>query len=338
MNTRQQRTTIHFNPIFMTSMFFVTLATTLLIYFAFSGMTGIAVAQSDGEFDPDLLARGEALFQREAGGIGCQYCHGQDARGDIGPNILGKSPEAILQAIGTVQMMEVVTDVTAEDAEALSIYLAFLDAQSTTSSSDDTSDTSQDGDTSANNQTIAIDLSAATGDNDTSGGSDNNEVISVDLGAATGNSASDSSDNNETITVDLSNLGRQDDDSSDAETLLEIDGDAENGAALFTANGCSACHNFDSDDALVGPGLLTIAERAALRVEGLDAVEYIRQSIVEPSAFVVEGFPPAMPPFTTLSEEEVNDLIAYLFTLNADAEHADNTDAVEPVATEEVSP
>jgi hypothetical protein len=41
---------------------------------------------------------------------------------------------------------------------------------------------------------------------------------------------------------------------------------------------------------LVGPSLFGLAERAPSRVPGLEADEYIRQSIVDPDAFVVPGF------------------------------------------------
>jgi len=104
--------------------------------------------------------------------------------------------------------------------------------------------------------------------------------------------------------------------SQEAEASAVIDGDVTNGETLFVTNGCVACHNTTSDDTLVGPGLLTIAERAGSRVEGMSAVEYVRHSLMEPTAFVVEGFPPVMPSFASLSEQDINDLIAYLFSLN----------------------
>ncbi|RMF78003.1 MAG: hypothetical protein D6737_16130 [Chloroflexi bacterium] len=93
-------------------------------------------------------------------------------------------------------------------------------------------------------------------------------------------------------------------------------GDAANGQSLFVTN-CSVCHNADSEATLVGPGLLGISERAATRVEGLSAEAYIRQSILEPGAFVVEGFPPAMPATfgAMFTDEQIDDLVAYLKSL-----------------------
>ena len=77
-------------------------------------------------------------------------------------------------------------------------------------------------------------------------------------------------------------------------------------------------HRADSEDRLVGPGLLNVAARAAVRVDGLSAVAYIRTSIVNPNIYIVEGFPDGLMPQNwaeIYSEEQINDLIAYLLTV-----------------------
>ena len=81
----------------------------------------------------------------------------------------------------------------------------------------------------------------------------------------------------------------------------------ERGAATFTGN-CASCHSTGSD-AIVGPGLSGVSTR------GDDA--YLRESIVDPGAVVVEGFPNVMPLGfdATLSSEEIDELIAYLKSL-----------------------
>ncbi len=101
-------------------------------------------------------------------------------------------------------------------------------------------------------------------------------------------------------------------------------GDAANGEVLFTTLvteagfACSQCHNVDSTDRLIGPGLQGIGERAATRVDGQTAVEYIRTSIVEPNAHIVEADPPypesLMPQVyaDVFTDDEINDIIAYL--------------------------
>ena len=58
--------------------------------------------------------------------------------------------------------------------------------------------------------------------------------------------------------------------------------------------------------------------RAGSRVPGLRAEDYLRQSIVEPSAFVVDGFEDGKMPADweeMLTPEEVEALVAYLLTL-----------------------
>ena len=103
-------------------------------------------------------------------------------------------------------------------------------------------------------------------------------------------------------------------------------GNAANGKQLFNtfqpAAGisCSTCHRVDSEERLVGPGLLNVGIRAETRVTGLGVVDYLRQSIVQPSAYVVAGYPDIMPKNwgRVFSEQQLNDIIAYLLTLKRD--------------------
>jgi cytochrome c oxidase subunit 2 len=88
------------------------------------------------------------------------------------------------------------------------------------------------------------------------------------------------------------------------------------GGQLFASNGCSGCHSTGSDTR-VGPGLAGIGERAGARVSGLNADQYITQSLREPQAYLAEGIATVqMPTFSNLSQQEVDALIAYLKTLN----------------------
>jgi hypothetical protein len=64
-----------------------------------------------------------------------------------------------------------------------------------------------------------------------------------------------------------------------------------------------------------GPSLQGISDRAGDRVPELSAAEYIHQSIMEPRAFVVEGYANmGLMNSYLLSEEEVDDLVAFLLT------------------------
>jgi len=103
-----------------------------------------------------------------------------------------------------------------------------------------------------------------------------------------------------------------------------VSGDPANGEALFNEMraevnfACVTCHYPNQEAQLIGPGLLNIATRAETRVAGETAYEYLHQSIVDPGAYVVEGYPDGLMPRTyaeVFSEEQINDLIAYLFTL-----------------------
>ena len=101
-------------------------------------------------------------------------------------------------------------------------------------------------------------------------------------------------------------------------------GDAAAGEALFaqtligTQAGCATCHSLEPDVVMVGPSMAGVAAVAGSRVPGLSAEEYLRQSIVEPDAYVVDGFAQGLMPAalaTELSERQLNDLVAYLLTL-----------------------
>ncbi|MBT9545928.1 MAG: c-type cytochrome [Candidatus Sericytochromatia bacterium] len=98
-------------------------------------------------------------------------------------------------------------------------------------------------------------------------------------------------------------------------------GNAENGPAVFKAKGCSACHVVSSVEGAVGqvgPKLDGLSERAKTRVAGKDAMAYIRESIENPGAYVVEKYPAGLMPANlrqTMSDQEYNDLVAFLAKL-----------------------
>ncbi len=76
------------------------------------------------------------------------------------------------------------------------------------------------------------------------------------------------------------------------------------------------CHSLDGS---VGPGppFQGISGRAGDRLPELSAVEYLGQSIVDPSAYVVEGFSDEAMPKNyriLMGEEDIDDLVAFLLT------------------------
>jgi cytochrome c551/c552 len=95
---------------------------------------------------------------------------------------------------------------------------------------------------------------------------------------------------------------------------------AERGEALAAQNGCLGCHSVDGSKR-VGPTLKGFwgSERIVTR-DGQETTlvaddNYLRKALREPSLDVVQGYPPAMPPFPGLSDEEIQDLRSWLETL-----------------------
>lgn len=86
------------------------------------------------------------------------------------------------------------------------------------------------------------------------------------------------------------------------------------GEELYRKQGCVACHTTDGSRS-VGPSFqdnyghrVTLADGTTVSADE----DYLRESIRDPNAKVVQGYPAAMPPFAQLSESEMDALIAYI--------------------------
>jgi cytochrome c oxidase subunit 2 len=94
---------------------------------------------------------------------------------------------------------------------------------------------------------------------------------------------------------------------------------ASAGQDIFQQLGCVTCHRTDTQGR--GPNLVTVFGHPVQLEDGrtVPADEnYIRESILDPSAKVVSGFKPIMPVFQGLvSEEQLNALVAYVKSLSA---------------------
>ena len=126
---------------------------------------------------------------------------------------------------------------------------------------------------------------------------------------------------------------------------------AELGEQLYSQQACNTCHSTDGS-AKVGPSFLGSWGESRPLTGGSSVVmddNYVRESIVEPGAKVVEGFPPVMPPYPNLTERQLAGIIAYIRDVNGDwseeaaaeAEagvggeaEADTTAAEEPIPAE----
>ncbi len=108
-------------------------------------------------------------------------------------------------------------------------------------------------------------------------------------------------------------------------------GNADSGKAVFTKAtigaglpGCAACHSLEKGKTLVGPSMAGIATEAEKIIKEADykgtaktAADYLRESIVNPDAYVAKGFTKGImiKDFGKLAEQELADLVAYLTTL-----------------------
>jgi cytochrome c551/c552 len=80
------------------------------------------------------------------------------------------------------------------------------------------------------------------------------------------------------------------------------------GRAVFEAKGCVVCH----EQVAVGPDLTGLGGRAVDRIDGLDAEDYIRQSVREPQAYIAPGGEGVEMPTLDISNDELTVLTQYL--------------------------
>lgn len=90
------------------------------------------------------------------------------------------------------------------------------------------------------------------------------------------------------------------------------------GELLFSQKGCTACHAREDDaPQLAGPSLQGLYGRESRMADGSVVVvdeAYVRESLLDPGAHVVEGFAPVMPKIR-FSDEQLETLLDYLETL-----------------------
>jgi mono/diheme cytochrome c family protein len=91
---------------------------------------------------------------------------------------------------------------------------------------------------------------------------------------------------------------------------------ATSGDQIFVAAGCGSCHALAKagTNGNIGPSLEDLASAAAQREPGTSAEDYVRQSILDPDAFTVEGFQAGVMPSYQgrLNDRQVQALVDYL--------------------------
>jgi len=93
-------------------------------------------------------------------------------------------------------------------------------------------------------------------------------------------------------------------------------GNAAAGKAVFTSAGCAACHTFKpaGSSGTTGPDLDKLPSDAQKANRG-PLAQYVHESIVDPNAYVVPGFPAGVMPQNfgqSLKPQQLADLIAFL--------------------------
>jgi cytochrome c oxidase subunit 2 len=93
---------------------------------------------------------------------------------------------------------------------------------------------------------------------------------------------------------------------------------AERGGQLFVKMACNTCHSTDGT-AMTGPSLKGLfGKQVTLASGGSVAADenYLRESITNPAAKVVQGYQPVMPVFKgLLDQQQIDALVAYLKSL-----------------------
>ncbi|MBF8267339.1 MAG: coxB [Dehalococcoidia bacterium] len=100
-------------------------------------------------------------------------------------------------------------------------------------------------------------------------------------------------------------------------TPTEEASNAESGRQLAQAKGCLGCHSTDGS-ARVGPSWKGLYGHSHALQDGSTVTvddAYLLESVRSPGAKVAQGFPPNVMPTFTLTDGEIDAIIAYIETL-----------------------
>ncbi len=93
---------------------------------------------------------------------------------------------------------------------------------------------------------------------------------------------------------------------------------AERGQQIATSFGCTACHS-TTGEVIVGPSWLNVFGSTVTLNDGTEVQvdeAYVKESTQDPTAKVVQGFDALMPSFSTLTDADIQDIIAYMQSLS----------------------
>lgn len=100
-------------------------------------------------------------------------------------------------------------------------------------------------------------------------------------------------------------------------TTSSSGGGVADGKALFASQGCNGCHTFTAagSNGAVGPNLDNAPAMDAQADGNMDLAAFIKESIVNPSAYLAKGYSDLMPhTFSKLPATQVDDLVAFILS------------------------
>ena len=109
-----------------------------------------------------------------------------------------------------------------------------------------------------------------------------------------------------------------------------VEGLVEQGQLLASSRGCLACHSIDGGPSL-GPGWLDLFGSQESLIDGSEVfvdADYLIESIVDPAAKIVAGYPPVMVAYQ-FSNEQLDSLVAYIESLSTESSGSPTKPAVE---------
>ncbi len=120
-----------------------------------------------------------------------------------------------------------------------------------------------------------------------------------------------------TVTVTTSGGGTQPMTTTSMTTTTSSSGGASvaAGKIVFASSGCATCHTFQPANAsgTFGPNLDT-APTADAQADGKSLDDFIKESIVDPSAYIAKGYPDGMPKTfkSSLTPTQIDNLVAFI--------------------------
>ncbi|MFT5233454.1 MAG: cytochrome c oxidase subunit 2 [Candidatus Krumholzibacteriia bacterium] len=94
---------------------------------------------------------------------------------------------------------------------------------------------------------------------------------------------------------------------------------AEVGELLYTSQGCAVCHSLDGST-VIGPSFKDVYGFEFLTTDGTTVLAddaYIKESILDPNASIIDGYLPVMTPYAgILGDREIEAITAFMKTLS----------------------